>query len=213
MIKSSKGTLLIIDGPNGAGKTTVCELLQKAIENSIYLREPGSLEQCEAIRKVIFHYKADLDLTTQYHLFQAARHELFIKAIFPALDEGKTVILDRSVLSTIVYQKSFKKPIEEFNALLSMYDKPFNCMMYFIYAPYNILLDRIKQRNLTNHPFEEGLAETSSNYIKAYKLLSVGNFLKFPIKSIVNKQSSNTVKRIIRITNTEFGGDLIERRN
>ena len=106
------GKLIIIDGPNGAGKTTVINNLKEQLDNVVVFREPGSTKVGEKIRELLFEFKGSdepLDLVTEHHLLYAARNELYSKDIRPALESGKTVIVDRGFMSTIAYQKTMGK--------------------------------------------------------------------------------------------------------
>ena len=68
-------------------------------------RDQGSTFLSEDIRKIILHRD---DLPTgrmaQMFLFMAARAQLVEEVIVPALDAGQTVVCDRFLLSSVVYQ-------------------------------------------------------------------------------------------------------------
>ena len=67
------------------------------------MREPGGTPAAERIRDLV---KGDTDLTPMAEtlLFGAARADLVERVVRPALDEGRTVIGDRYVDSTVAYQ-------------------------------------------------------------------------------------------------------------
>ena len=68
-------------------------------------REPGGTAVGEAVRDVILNpeYKEMSDVTEML-LYAASRAQLMAEVIIPALEEGKVVICDRFVDSSIVYQ-------------------------------------------------------------------------------------------------------------
>lgn len=102
---SLKGQLIVIEGLEGAGKTTVIERLRKQFskrDTVLITREPGGTEFGEKLREMIL--EEDLDPITELFLFEAARREHFVNVVFPALQAGKLVIMDRFTDSTVAYQ-------------------------------------------------------------------------------------------------------------
>ncbi len=98
-----------IDGVDGAGKSVqiklLCEFLSNRGEKVVLCRDPGSTFLSEELRKIILHRD---DLPTgrlaQMFLFMAARAQLVEEVIAPALAAGQTVVCDRFLLSSVVYQ-------------------------------------------------------------------------------------------------------------
>ncbi len=95
-----------LEGGEGSGKTTTSKLLANKLEadgyNVVLTREPGGIDVAEKIRNIIFDYA--LDEKTEVLLFAAARIEHLEHVIKPAIEEGKIVICDRYIDSSIVYQ-------------------------------------------------------------------------------------------------------------
>lgn len=104
-----KGIFIVMEGPDGSGKSTQIELLKKYLEEQGYeilvTREPGGTVIGEKIRDIILDpaHKAMSDVTEML-LYAASRAQLMSEVIGPALEEGKIVISDRFVDSSIVYQ-------------------------------------------------------------------------------------------------------------
>jgi dTMP kinase len=100
------GFFIVFEGVDGAGKTTQIKLLySKLIENGygvVRTLEPGGTSAGQTIRNLVFHN--EIDPVTEVFLFAADRAEHVRKVIAPALNDGKVVISDRFVLSSIVYQ-------------------------------------------------------------------------------------------------------------
>lgn len=100
------GTFIVIEGMDGIGKTTLAVQLKEDLikqgykeEDIVITREPYSKE----IKKEIMDN--DLSNYEEQKLFTKDR-ELHLKEVVkPALKEGKIVICDRYMLSSIVYQK------------------------------------------------------------------------------------------------------------
>lgn len=97
------------EGCEGVGKSTQLKLLQNYLEathqDAVYVREPGSTDISEQIRKVILNPQntAMADMTEAL-LYASSRAQLVREVIKPALKEGKLVICDRYVDSSIAYQ-------------------------------------------------------------------------------------------------------------
>ncbi|EOL48844.1 dTMP kinase [Enterococcus phoeniculicola] len=104
------GLFITVEGPDGAGKTSVIEELYprlQALTNQpiIKTREPGGIAIAEKIRHVILDPKNDaMDERTEALLYAAARRQHLVEKVFPALSEGKIVLCDRFVDSSLAYQ-------------------------------------------------------------------------------------------------------------
>lgn len=103
------GKLITFEGTDGCGKSTQMRLLaeylqQKGIE-VVVSREPGGSPIGEKIRQILLsnenHEMCDL---CELFLYEAARAQHMKEVVFPALEQGKTVLLDRFIDSTVAYQ-------------------------------------------------------------------------------------------------------------
>jgi len=98
-----------IDGGDGAGKSTQVALffdwLQAGGREVVTCRDPGSTRLGEATRELLLGRK-DLRIGRrgEMFLYMAARAQLVEELIRPALEQGKTVVSDRYLLSNVVYQ-------------------------------------------------------------------------------------------------------------
>lgn len=101
-----KGQFITFEGGEGCGKSTqsvkLFEYLKQQGAQVIHTREIGGTEEAEKIRELIFSNK--LSSMAEMLLVMAARYEHLQNIIVPALKAGKTVICDRYVDSTAVYQ-------------------------------------------------------------------------------------------------------------
>ena len=104
------GLFITIEGPDGAGKTSTLNellpLLKKVAKTKIIqTREPGGIPIAEEIRAVILDPKNDrMDERTEALLYAAARRQLLVEKVLPALSEGSIVLCDRFVDSSLAYQ-------------------------------------------------------------------------------------------------------------
>ncbi|MFC7787229.1 dTMP kinase [Rossellomorea sp. GCM10028870] len=105
----SKGLFITVEGPEGAGKSTILtELYNQLVQEGfdvIQTREPGGISIAEQIREVILNTKnTEMDKRTEALLYAAARRQHLVEKVIPALDEGKIVICDRFIDSSLAYQ-------------------------------------------------------------------------------------------------------------
>lgn len=104
-----KGTFITFEGGEGAGKSTVLERVAWKLRDLDYdvltTREPGGIQIAEAIREVILdtRYTA-MDAKTEALLYAAARRQHLVEKVIPALEEGKVVLCDRFIDSSLAYQ-------------------------------------------------------------------------------------------------------------
>lgn len=104
-----KGLFITFEGPDGSGKTTVSSYVVQQLEalgyTIVHTREPGGVDIAEQIRHVILDPKnVKMDVKTEVLLYAASRRQHLIEKILPALDEGKIVLCDRFVDSSLAYQ-------------------------------------------------------------------------------------------------------------
>ncbi len=93
------------EGIDRSGKTTQAKLLADALgDDAMLVREPGGTLAAERIRELVKDPELALTPLTETLLFCAARADLVATVIRPALADGKFVICDRYVDSTVAYQ-------------------------------------------------------------------------------------------------------------
>ena len=100
---------ITIEGPEGSGKTTAVDTAVKKLEEMGYqivrTREPGGTPIAEQIRNVILDKNnVAMDQRTEALLYAASRRQHLVEKVWPALKEGKIVICDRYLDSSLAYQ-------------------------------------------------------------------------------------------------------------
>ncbi|MFA5345273.1 MAG: dTMP kinase [Candidatus Omnitrophota bacterium] len=104
-----KGKFITFEGSEGCGKSTQSRLLFEYLKAKgkrvIYLREPGATKISEKIRDILLDAKNQgIVPETEMLLYMAARSQIVVEVIKPALKKGINVICDRFLDSTLAYQ-------------------------------------------------------------------------------------------------------------
>ena len=105
----NRGFFITFEGGDGSGKSTQISILKESLIKKGYdvilTREPGGTDISEKIRELILDPEnGEMEDITEAYLYAAARAQLVRQLIKPALEEGKVVICDRFVDSSIAYQ-------------------------------------------------------------------------------------------------------------
>jgi dTMP kinase len=100
---------VVVEGVDGSGKSSLVRTLAEALtargRDPVVLREPGSTPVGERVRALLLDPALGaIDALTEALLFSAARAETVRRLIRPALQAGRTVVLDRYFFSTLAYQ-------------------------------------------------------------------------------------------------------------
>jgi dTMP kinase len=105
----SAGKFISLEGGEGAGKSTQLHALAEALRERglevVTTREPGGSEGAEKIRELLLTGDDDRwSAEAEALLFAAARTDHVDKVIRPAIHDGKWVLSDRFVDSSLAYQ-------------------------------------------------------------------------------------------------------------
>ncbi|WP_045515594.1 dTMP kinase [Neobacillus niacini] len=99
------GFFITFEGPDGAGKTTIISMVAKELNEALLTREPGGIDIAEQIRRVILDKEnTSMDPRTEALLYAAARRQHLVEKVMPAIEDGKVVLCDRFVDSSLAYQ-------------------------------------------------------------------------------------------------------------
>jgi dTMP kinase len=179
---------ITFEGGEGSGKSTqaklIAEHLIKSGKKVVLTREPGGTELAEKIRNLLLGSSEINDPMTELLLLTAARKNHIQNLIMPALNDGKIVISDRFLDSTLVYQGYVKKL--EIQKIMTISKAAFDEFMpditFLIDIDPQVGKDRIaKNRNETNHYDKKNL-EFHESIRKAY--LEIANLNSKRIKVI-----------------------------
>jgi len=142
-----KGVFICIEGLDGSGKSTQAKLLTKKLckagYNAVFTAEPSQGKIGKFIRKRLFEQER-LPTTVEALLFAADRIEHVQNTIVPALNEGKIVISDRYVYSSLAYQGSAGLDLTWIETINANAKKP--DLSIFVDVAPEVVLDRLKRK-------------------------------------------------------------------
>lgn len=97
------------EGGEGSGKSTAIKSLVEKLKQEgfdiLLTREPGGTPISEQIREVILNKQnTNMDPVTEAYLYAASRRQHVVEKVRPALKEGKLVLCDRFLDSSLAYQ-------------------------------------------------------------------------------------------------------------
>lgn len=104
-----KAWFIVFEGIDGSGKSTQIQALHQHMRHlgleAVLTREPGGTKIGEEIRKTLLdRSNVTMDAMTEMLLYAASRAQHVKEHIMPSLQKGISVISDRYVLSSYVYQ-------------------------------------------------------------------------------------------------------------
>lgn len=104
-----RGAFLTVEGLDGSGKGTQIDRLSDALDRwgfeVVHTREPGGTPIGEKIREILLDKEnAGMTAETEALLYAAARAQHVREKILPAVSDGKVVLCDRYLDSSVAYQ-------------------------------------------------------------------------------------------------------------
>ena len=121
-----KGKFITFEGCEGSGKSTQVALFKSYLEKNgidyIFTREPGGTDISEKIRAIILDVEnSEMTDECEALLYASARAQLVKQLILPSLEQGKLVLCDRYIDSSIAYQAHARGIGEEFINKINSY--------------------------------------------------------------------------------------------
>ena len=109
-----RGAFLTVEGPDGSGKGTQIKQLADTLDRwgyeVVHSREPGGTPIGEKIRDILLDREnAGMTDETEALLYAASRAQHVREKIRPAVAEGKVVLCDRFLDSSVAYQGGGRK--------------------------------------------------------------------------------------------------------
>lgn len=162
-----EGRFITIEGTDGGGKSTQIEKLVEYLKSMgrevVVTREPGGTNISEKLREILLDAKnSEMTDITEALLYAASRAQHVEEKILPAVKEGKIVICDRFLDSSIVYQGYARgldiEMIKTINSFALSKIKPDITLFFDIRPEIGILrkknmhdLDRMEQEKIDFH--------------------------------------------------------------
>lgn len=141
---------IAFEGLEGCGKSTHVTRLATTL-NGVATREPGGTALGTSLRAMMADTSnTELSPRTEALMMAADRAQHFAEVVKPALTGGRHVVSDRSVYSSIAYQGYGRMlEIEELRQINDWaIGGRWPDLVVFIDVPLDVLLDRLKKREL-----------------------------------------------------------------
>jgi dTMP kinase len=161
-----RGIYIAFEGLDGCGKTTqlrcLAERYQKTFPDRglLVTKEPGGTESANQVREILLsNFNREIKPQTEVLLFAASRAITLKNVVARALAEGKDVLADRSVYSSMAYQGYARgigmdkiKMVNDFATEGLLPDR-----VVLIDLPVEVALERIQNRGGKNRLDDEAI--------------------------------------------------------
>jgi dTMP kinase len=170
------GIFIVIEGLDGSGKTTQAKLLAKKLEKThrVFLTaEPSCGKIGSYIREDCLYEEKRLPTEAEALLFAADRIEHVCSEVKPALEDGKLVICDRYVYSSLAYQGSAGLSLEWIKTINARSLQP--DFSVFIDVPPEKVIERLKRKKSVMETLEtqQKVREVYLKYVEKGELVRV----------------------------------------
>ncbi len=188
-----KGVFICIEGLDASGKTTHAHRLVRNLRrkgfDAVYTTEPSRGEIGRFIRTYILQRKRRVPSVVEALLFAVDRVDHVEKEIKPALENGKIVVSDRYVYSSLAYQGAAGldlKWIEEINRLALPPD-----LAIYIDVPPEVVVKRLRRKKSVMERLEtqRKVREVYMKFLKNGKLVPVDG----------NRRKDEVAKDILKV--------------
>jgi dTMP kinase len=191
---TKKGVFICIEGLDGSGKTTHAHKLVRNLKekgfDAVYTTEPSRGELGTFIRGTILEGKNRVPRVVEAVLFAVDRIEHLEKDVKPALEEGKVVVSDRCVYSSLAYQGSAGLDLEWIEEI-NRFALPADLGIY-IDVPPEVVVRRIRRKKSVMESLE------TQRKVKEVYMKFVNNRKLRPING--NRKKSEVQQNILQMT-------------
>ena len=174
---TEKGVFVCIEGLDGSGKSTHAHRLVRNLNkrgfDAVYTTEPSTGELGTFIRGTILEGKKRVPRVVEAVLFAADRFEHLEKEVKPALEEGKIVVSDRCVYSSLAYQGAAGLDLEWIEEINSSALPP--DLAVYIDVPPEVVVKRIRRKKSVMERLEtqRRVQKVYIKFVKNGKLVSI----------------------------------------
>jgi dTMP kinase len=171
-----KGIFIVIEGLDGSGKTTQAKLLSKKLNkthNVLLTAEPSLGKIGSFIREDCLYEETRLPIEAEALLFAADRIEHMHNEVKPALDQGKLVICDRYIYSSLAYQGSAGLSLDWIKTINARALQP-DFSIFIDVSPEKVI-ERLQRKKSVMETLEiqQRVREVYLQYIKKGELIRV----------------------------------------
>ncbi len=163
------------EGPEGSGKSTQAALLAESL-GAVLTRETGGTAIGRRLREILHDTAVDdLDWRAEALIAAADRAQHMAEVVIPALAEGRTVVSDRSVYSTLAYQGYGRGlDIDELRTINDWaVQGTWPSLVVFVEAPAHVVADRLSGRDLDR--FERAGNEFHRRVLDGFRAMAVAD--------------------------------------
>lgn len=186
MVKKGRGVFICLEGIDGSGKTSVAHHLVGALArngyNAVYTAEPSKGAIGRIVKKSILQGGRRLPRVLEAVLFAVDRVDHIEREVTPLLNEGKIVVCDRYLYSSISYQGADGAMLEWVKGINKHAIKP--DLAIYIDVPPEVVIDRIKRKKsiMETLPIQKRVREVYLNLVSEKQLMMVdGNASKHKV--------------------------------
>ena len=196
MVKT--GLFLIIEGLDGSGKTTQATLLAEKFYknyNVLLTAEPSRGKIGTFIRECCLYENKRLPTEAEALLFASDRIEHIYNEVKPALEEGKLVICDRYIYSSLAYQGNAGLSLEWIKTINARALQP--DISIFIDVPPEKVIERLQRKKSVMETLETQtkVREVYLKYVEKGELVRVdGDQEKEKVATDLFKTVSSLIK-------------------
>ena len=184
-MECKKGLFISFEGIDGCGKTTQIELLNNYLKEKNYetivTLEPGGCEIGKNLRQILLFHKGFVSDVAEMFLYLADRAQHIEEIVLKNVNEGKIVLCDRCIDSTVAYQGYGRKgnieQIDLLNNIATKGRKPdltivFDVDIETAQKRVGSTKDRMEKESLEFHKrVRQGYLELSEKYPERIKVI------------------------------------------
>jgi dTMP kinase len=164
-----KGSFIVIEGLDGSGKTTQATILVRKLKEShgaVFTAEPSKGKTGKFIRNRILYGNSRSSITVEALLFAADRIEHIQNEVVPYLTEGRLVVCDRYIYSSLAYQGSSGLSLDWIKTINQHALRP--DLSLFIDVDPEVVLSRLKRKKsvMENLKTQQKVREIYLDFVK-----------------------------------------------
>ncbi|MCW3980457.1 MAG: dTMP kinase [Candidatus Bathyarchaeota archaeon] len=177
MVKKGRGVFICLEGIDGSGKTTVAHHLVGALArngySAVYTAEPSKGAIGIIVKKSILQGGRRLPRVLEAVLFAVDRVDHIEREVTPLLNEGKIVVCDRYLYSSISYQGADGAMLKWVKGINKHAIKP--DLAIYIDVPPEVVIERIKRKKsiMETLPIQRRVREVYLNLVAEKQLMMV----------------------------------------